>query len=119
MSNPIAPQKKADLYLIRGDSATINFKVNMDITGYTVFFTAKAVLTAGVITTDTDAVIEVEVTEHTDPTNGETVIPLSPTDTTVTPGTYYYDIQLVKGDVIISIPPRKLIVGYDVTRRTS
>ena len=117
MSNPIAPQKKADIYLIRGDSATINFTANMDITGYTLFFTAKAALPTG--SDDSDAAIEVEVTEHTDPENGITVIPLSATDTNITPGTYYYDIQLVSGDNVISIPPRKLIVGYDVTRRTS
>ena len=117
MSNPIAPQKKADLYLIRGDSQSINFSVNMDITGYTLFFTAKSALPTG--NDDSDAVIEVEVTEHTDPTNGITVIPLSATDTNITPGTYYYDIQLVKDGNVISIPPRKLIVGYDITRRTS
>lgn len=117
-SNPIAPQKKPDLYLIRGDSAAINFEIDMDITGCTVFFTAR--LTLPLVANDTDAAIHVVVTSHTDPTNGKTVIPLTPTDTNVAPGTYYYDIQVVKdANTVVSIPPRKLIVGYDISRSTT
>lgn len=114
----LEPQKRPDIELIRGDSATIDFNLaGTDLTGATVFFTAKPTISNGA--DDSDAVISVEVTDHTDPENGTTVIPLSSTDTNVTPGTYYYDIQVKNGTNITSIPVRKLIVYGDVTRRTS
>lgn len=107
---------KPDLWFIRGDSNSINFTVSMDLTDATVFFTAKP-------TTDDDAdstaVIEVEVTSHTDPTNGITVIPLSAAVMDVPPGKYYYDIQVKKGDEVVSIPTRRLEILPDVTRRTA
>lgn len=118
-STPIDPQKRADVFLIRGDTASIDFTIaDKDLTGATVFFTAKSAIDADA--TDAEAVISVEVTDHTDPTNGTTVIPLTATDTTVTPGTYYYDIQVKEADgTITSIPVRKLVVVGDVTRRTT
>jgi hypothetical protein len=118
MATPLDPQKRPDIFLIRGDSSNIDFSVpGIDLTGATVFFTAKPALVDD--STDATAVIEVEVTEHTDPTNGVTVIPLTPADTDVTPGIYYYDIQVVNdANTIVSIPVRKLQVFQDVTRRT-
>jgi hypothetical protein len=113
------PQKKPDIFLIRGDSGSINFSLpGVDLTGGTVFFTAKPTIDADV--TDAAAVIDIEVTDFTgsDPTNGECVIPLSATDTSVAPGIYYYDIQVkTAGGTIISIPVRKLEVFGDITRR--
>lgn len=112
---------KIDFEIIRGDteSLTVTFVRDgepVDLTGATVFFTAKPALTndAG----DTTAVIKTEVTDHTDPTEGETVIPLSSTLTNVTPGTYYYDLQVKasNGD-LLSIKPRQLKVVGDITRR--
>lgn len=112
------PQKKPDLFIIRGDSYSIGVTLSgMDLTGTTVFFTVKAALDADA--TDAAALIAVEVTDHDDPTNGHTIIPLSATDTTVTPGEYYYDIQVKDGDTITSIPVRKCKIYADVTRRTS
>lgn len=114
----LEPQKRADIFLIRGDSTSIDITFSgVDLTGSTVFFTAKPALTddAG----DTTAVITVEVVSHTDATAGKTSIPLTATDTDVEPGTYYYDIQIKNGTNITSIPARKLIVYADVTRRTS
>lgn len=113
------PQKRADIFLLRGDSATINFTLtNTDLSGSTVFFTAKPALTDDA--DDTTAVITKETTSHTNPTAGETAIILTPEDTDVEPGTYYYDIQVVIDvNTIISIPARKLIVYADVTRRVS
>lgn len=114
---------KPDINLIRGDSSSIAFEFTeggtaSDLTGATVFFTAKPALTND--TTDSTAVIEVEVTSHTDPTAGKTVIPLSSTDTDVTPGIYFYDIQVIRADdTVVSIPARKLEVFADVTRRTT
>lgn len=110
---------RPDIQIIRGDTSDINFEVEgIDLTGTTVFFTAKAVIDADV--TDSAAAIAVEVTSHTDPTNGITVIPLSSTDTDVTPGIYFYDIQIKRGaSTITSIRYRKLEVFADITRRTS
>jgi hypothetical protein len=113
---------KPDIDIIRGDSSSIDFTLTdngspVDLTGATVFFTAKPALSNDV--SDNTAVISVEVTDHSDPTNGATVIPLSATDTDVTPGEYYYDIQVKKLDAtIVSIRARKLEVFADVTRRT-
>lgn len=112
-----------DINITRGDSESIRFEltddgVAVDLTGSTVFFTAKPALTDD--DTDSTAVIHVEVTSHTDPTNGITTIPLSATDTDVAPGTYYYDIQVKKADdTIVSIRYRLLKVWADVTRRTT
>lgn len=112
---------KVDITLIRGDSSSIDFTLTdnnspVDLTGATVFFTAKPALTNDV--SDNTAVITVEVTSHTNPTAGETTIPLSDTDTDVTPGEYYYDIQVKRdGNVITSIHYRKLEIVADVTRR--
>lgn len=110
---------KPDIHLIRGDTSSINLTLEgVDLTGATVFFTAKAAIDDDV--TDAAAAIAVEVTTHTDPEAGITVIPLSSTDTNVTPGEYFYDIQVKKADLtIVSIRFRKLEVFEDVTRRTS
>ena len=111
------PQKRPDLFIIRGDTYSIGLRLSgLDLTGTTVFFTVKPELTddAG----DTTAVISVEVTDHDDPTNGHTIIPLSASDTEVDPGEYYYDIQVKDGDTITSIPARKCKVYADVTRRS-
>jgi hypothetical protein len=114
---------KPDITLIRGDTSSIDFEFTssgsaIDLTGATVFFTAKPDLTND--TTDSTAVISVEVTSHTDPENGQTIIPLTDDDTDVTPGIYLYDIQLKRADgTITSIPARKLEVVADVTRRES
>lgn len=112
---------KCDLTIIRGDTEDIGFElkndgVAVDLTGSSVYFTAKPALTAD--NDDNTAVIQVEVISHTDPTNGITVIPLTPSDTDVTPGTYYYDIQIKSATgVITSIKHRQLEVIADVTRR--
>ena len=60
----------------------------IDITGWTVYFTVRA--------TNTDqgsALIEKSVSVHSDPTNGQTSITLTLTDTDQTAGTYYYDFR--------------------------
>lgn len=113
----LEPQKKPDIFIIRGDDTSINFTVvGVDLTGATVYFTAKPTLSSDA--DDSEAVIEVVVTDHTDPTNGVTVIPLSHSDTDIDPGIYYYDIQVLTADnSVISIPARKLRVWGDVTRR--
>lgn len=108
---------KPDLFFIRGDSATINLTVTgIDLTGATVYFTARATLPTTAVADDSDADISVAVTDHSDPTNGKTVIPLSATDTDIDPGKYYYDIQIKNGSEVTSIPTRRLEIISDTTR---
>lgn len=116
----LEPQKQPDLFIIRGDSVSINFTVaGVDLTGATVFFTAKSAIEAD-DAADATAVISTETVSHIDPTAGATVIELSPTDTNVTPGLYYYDIQVKKASgTIVSVPARKMRIWADVTRRTT
>lgn len=119
MSTVLDPQKKPDLLLIRGDSKSIGFSVSgIDLTGKTVFFTVKPIL-GDDDPADSEAVISKEITSHDNPTAGHTIIALSKDDTDITPGEYYYDIQIADGDAITSIPVRKLKVFADVTRRTT
>lgn len=61
----------------------------IDITGSTVYFTAKNILTEA-----DPGDIQVITTAHTAPTLGQTVIYIADTDTDVDVGEYYYDIQL-------------------------
>lgn len=119
MANNYEPQKKSDIFIIRGDTTAITFTLTgYDLTGSTVFFTAKPALTDDAA--DANAVITKEVTSHSDPTNGITIIDLDSTDTDVTPGTYYYDVQIKDSSgTITSIPARKLTIYADVTRRTT
>lgn len=118
-TTPLDPQKRADIFIIRGDTASLDFHVDgVDLTGSTVFFTAKPTISNSA--DDSDAVIEKTVTSHSDPTNGDTVIELTSTDTNVTPGNYYYDIQIKDaGGSITSIPVRILEIFGDITRRTT
>lgn len=114
---------KPDIQIIRGDSVSIEVDVNegttpVDVTGLTVFFTAKPALTDDI--TDSTAVITKTVTSIEDPVNGVIYIQLEPSDTNKTPGIYYYDIQFKDVDgVITSIPSGILEIVPDVTRRTT
>lgn len=100
-----------DLCITQGDAKPYNltFKVGetpLDITGATVTFTAKK------LTSDTEPVLEVIVTNHTAPTQGKTTISLSPTKTNIDLGHYYYDIQIVGP----SIPKKTVLKGkLDIT----
>ena len=60
-----------------------------DITGWAVYFIAKE----NMKDSDTGAPIYKKVTSHVDAVNGETKITLTPTDTDITAGNYYYAIS--------------------------
>ena len=62
----------------------------INITGWTVYFTAKKNYA------DAVASISVEVTVHFDAAGGQTKIPLTPANTDLVPGYYFYDIQVKK-----------------------
>lgn len=111
---------RSDFTIIRGDTSSIEFRFTQsgaagDLTGGEVFFTAKSVQDTA---DDSGAAISVTVSSFSDPTTGICTIPLSHTDTNVTPGDYFYDIQVKKADgSIVSIPARKFTIEADVTRR--
>jgi hypothetical protein len=109
--------------IIKRDDITFDceFKngcVAVDLTGATVFFTVKTLANADSL--DTSAVISKTITSHYDPTNGKTRIELSSTDTDITAGNYWFDIQLKDtANKISSCEKGQIEVLQDITRRTS
>jgi len=110
------------LEVTRGDSVDWDIyfndehNANIDITGWTLFFTVKD--NAGQV--DDDAKIKKDITTHTDPINGKSTISLSSSDTANLLGNYLYDIQVKKSTgQIKTIAEGILVVSKDITRRTS
>lgn len=91
--------KNQDITVKRGNTLPIDLTITdatgtpVDLTGATVYFTAKTA-ESDTDATDTNASIKKDVTDHTDPTAGETTILLDADDTTVNPGNYFYDITV-------------------------
>ena len=111
------------LTIYRGDSKTYSLSFTdgtnpINITGYTIFFTVKAVTDNA--TDDTNALITKTVTSHTDAANGLTSVVLSSTDTDIIVGSHLYDFQY-KTDTgeIATIEKGTYQVLEDVTKRTS
>ncbi len=110
--------------IIRGDTRTISASfvdsdgVALDLTGGTVFFTVNANSSPS---DDSAAVVSKDVTSFAAPTTGVATITLAAADTTsVTPGTYWYDVQFVSGaGAVTSLPKEKFIIRSDITRRTA
>jgi hypothetical protein len=108
---------------VRGDSRNIVVQVYqsdgvtpLSLVGATVFFTVNA---NNAPSDDSAAVISKTVTSHSDPTNGKTTIALTNTNTqNITPGTYYYDVQVKDaGGNILSQVQDTFVVIADITRR--
>ena len=108
--------------LIRGDSRDIGvtFKdkdgTPINLTGGAVFFTVSRNQNPQ---NDDDALILKNVSSHADPESGRTVIKLTPEDTDIKPGSFWYDVQLVdvEGNVL-SKEKAQITVVSDITRRT-
>ena len=60
-----------------------------DITGWIIYFTIKA----NVDDTDLNAKLRKRITEHLNATEGIAVVELTPEDTNITSGNYYYSID--------------------------
>ena len=90
-----------------------------DITGYTLFFTAKCALQ----TSDVLSAVSADIVDHSDPTNGVTSLTLTKDQTDINPDEdYVYDFKLVASggtSEVITIPGGKFIVDDTVTRRDS
>jgi len=110
------------MYVYKGDDKTwtLNIKNSsgsaVDITGWTIFFTAKTNKTD----TDDNAIIKKEVSTHTNPTQGISSLTLTNSDTNVTAKTYWYDIQAVDGsNNVHTFGVGQFEVKQDVTTRVS
>lgn len=106
--------------LYRGKSKEYNLTFTKNgvpeiITDWKVYFTVKLSYEDA----DSEAAIKKDITEHDDPTNGKTIIKLSPSETDVKPANYYYDIQIKRAEDDIRI----MLIGrveirQAITRRT-
>ena len=109
-----------DRTIIRGDSYEIPIKVKdeqgqpLDITGATVWLTVSK---SSNPKDDDNALIQKSTTSHSNPTQGESSITLTDSDTTQTLGRYWYDTQVVDtlGNVTSS-PKARFIINSDITR---
>lgn len=114
------------LKIDRGTRYVITFNYERDgaaadLTGATVRFTVKSV-ESDTSSDDSTALIKKDVTSHTDPTAGQTEISLSPTDTQVDPGDYYYDIKVDEdsdGLNVYKAAEGRVIIDGSPTNRTS
>lgn len=107
----------ASLTIYRGATYNEPLPLGMDLTGATVYFTAKADFDND--ETDSSAVISKDITSHTDPTGGTTTLLLTSDDTDVTPGTYKCDVHVKTADgTVIVYEPEKLIIKPTVTLRS-
>lgn len=88
----------------------------IDLTDGTLFFTVKKRESDP----DSQAVIKKQFTEFDDPTNGITEIILTPDETNIPPGNYYYDVQFISQEGITSSARRGfLLVVPDITERVN
>jgi hypothetical protein len=107
---------ETDLTLTQGDEKPYNLTFTgasdpIDITGTTVTMTIKRSLS------DATATLTKVVTDHTDPVNGKTTITLSPTDTGIATGSYYYDVQIDGGSISkTTVLKGKLVVSWQATK---
>jgi len=84
--------------------------IQMDITDWSIYFTVKTNMSD----TDVNAKIKKIVTEHVSAIEGKTLIELTPDDTNIPKGNYYYSIDykddlgnegvLVSGRISVSEP---------------
>lgn len=110
---------------IRGDTRVININcfqsdgvTPLDLTSAKVYFTVNS---SNAPVDDTGIAFQKTTTLHTAPTLGQTSITVLPTDTTsLTPGTYYYDVQVkdAAGN-ITSLKQDTFVIKADITRSTS
>jgi len=86
----------------------------IDASGWTIYFTVRREVVDTSIYTDSDAVISVEIAGQS---SGLHTLSLTPTQTNIEPGNYFYDVQVKKSDTDIESSGKKLfIVNGDITR---
>jgi hypothetical protein len=120
-------QSKPIKNFIRGDSRVVNIQVYQsdgitpfNLTGSTVFFTVNA-NQDNTADTDSSAVIALKTSTFAQPTSGLATLTITNAMTQdITPGTYYYDVQVKDGSGnVMSLQQSQFIVIADVTRSIS
>jgi len=116
------PVEEVCLKIKRGDtwSRTIYFEDkcgnNINITGWTLFFTVKIKSEDP----DSSAIISKTITTFSNPENGEAELELTTTDTNQTIGSYLFDIQVkTNNNEIYTVLEGLLTICKDITQRTS
>jgi hypothetical protein len=85
------------LSFYKENTVTINLNFSgVDLTGATVYFTMKS--SYDDVSNDSSAIISKNITSHINASAGETAVVLTPAETDVPVGNYYYDIKLKKAD---------------------
>jgi hypothetical protein len=87
----------------------------VDITGYTILFTVKK--QCDIDKSDDYALITKNITEHTDPTGGETALILTNEETDIDAGNYYYDLRLITNGTITQTKRDRLEITEGITKR--
>lgn len=111
-----------DIKVFKGDDVTFTVTITdengaaVDLTGGVLWFTVKKNKTDS----DSDALIQKQVSSHTTPTGGITAITLTDTDTNQTASQYFYDIQFVNSTSdVTTYGVGNFIILQDVTTSTS
>lgn len=91
-------------------------KAAIDIAGWKIYFTVKKNKTDS----DDDAMIKVDWTAHTAPTDGQTYLTLTNVHTDIDPNIYICDIQIKRpAGTIKTIDVMDFEIHSDITRRTT
>jgi hypothetical protein len=107
----------ASLVIYRGATYNEPLPLGIDLTGATVYFTAKVDFDED--ETDSAAVISKNITNHSDAVNGITTLLLSSNETSITPGKYKCDVHVKQADnTVIVYEPEQLIIKPSVTNRS-
>lgn len=117
----------AKITATRGDTFTLTVPVTssgtaVNLTGYKAYFTVKPSINVTDNTNDdASALLQITVASVSNPTAG--IITFSATATTmsaITPGSYFYDIELIDGSGnVTTIGPGPFILNGDITRAVS
>jgi len=110
-------ENSGNIEMPRGDSAAIPIRITnngdpVDISDYSLVFTVKEKLTDA----DMNEVFQVTITEHINPTNGETILKIPYQDTEVNVGKYHAEMRLDKGDTRDRFWTKFLIIKNAVTQ---
>lgn len=114
---------KDNITIVKGDYVPITYTFNQNgtpvsISSWDFFLTVKENETD----LDADALIVVEPNECSksgSPTVNTVVIPIIPTKSDISAGTYYFDVQVVNCSQVNTIQKGRFIVEQDITERTA
>ena len=103
---------------VHKNSMGIKVKTPADISTWDIKFTVRAEAPSTAVKDNTGALISKTAIISTELT-GVALFDITPEDTDIDEGTYYYDIQINKNGVIRSLSKAKYIVTSDITRGTT